>query len=154
MAAGKEGKEKFTMPPQHQTHKPQSSGQQFNLPVKAPEPIQEKKDESATHLSILTHSPKIQHRLPTHQPVLPPPVSPEPGSVTPVGGPPTYPPPALPVGVAPPAPPPGTKVLTSQMSVPVPMKPPPIPSRSTLPFRQASLGPPLGQPPPPPPRNK
>ncbi|XP_018319964.1 MAP kinase-activating death domain protein isoform X2 [Agrilus planipennis] len=48
---------------------------------------------------------------------------PEPGTVTPTGGPPSYPPPELPAGVQPPAPPPGTR----------PLRPPPIPSRSNPP---------------------
>ncbi|XP_065159593.1 MAP kinase-activating death domain protein isoform X6 [Atheta coriaria] len=64
------------------------------------------------------------------------PVSPEPGTVTPVGGPPAYPPPALPPGVQPPAPPPG-KVLTSRPNVPPP-----------VPHRQGSVS--TGAPPPPP----
>ncbi|KAG5879195.1 hypothetical protein JTB14_032206 [Gonioctena quinquepunctata] len=46
-----------------------------------------------------------------------PPPSPEPGAVTPKGGPPKYPPPALPPGVAPPAPPPGVKPLSPQLSL-------------------------------------
>ncbi|XP_060532384.1 MAP kinase-activating death domain protein isoform X2 [Cylas formicarius] len=70
---------------------------------------------------------------------------------TPGGGPPTYPPPALPAGVAPPAAPPHQKTLTSQISMPATLKPPPVPSRSTPPCRQGSVNRP---PPPPPPRPK
>lgn len=76
-----------------------------------------------------------------------PPSSPEPGSVTPVGGPPTYPPPALPPGVPPPAPPPGIKScpVPAQLPGTRPVKPPPIPSRNLN--RQPSS-------PQPPPRQK
>lgn len=75
----------------------------------------------------------------------PPPSSPEPGSVTPVGGPPNYPPPALPPGVAPPAQPPGgrTYIVPVQLAS---SKPPPVPQRSM------SLS--SAQPPPTPPRPK
>ncbi|KAF5295593.1 hypothetical protein FQR65_LT10396 [Abscondita terminalis] len=59
----------------------------------------------------------------------------EPGSVTPVGGPPSYPPPELPPGVQPPAAPPGTVRFT---------KPPPVPSRN-LSLKSSQI-------PPPPPR--
>lgn len=78
--------------------------------------------------------------------------SPEPGSVTPLGGPPKYPPPALPPGVAPPAPPPGIiKTLPAQLSTTTPpsIKPPPVPSRSAI-AKQISVT----QPPQPPPRPK
>lgn len=83
--------------------------------------------------------------------IVPPPFSPEPGSVTPIGGPPKYPPPALPPGVAPPAPPPGIKAIPAQLSSTVSphVTPPPIPNR-TIPPRQISIS----QPPQPPPRPK
>ncbi|KAK4886992.1 hypothetical protein RN001_003263 [Aquatica leii] len=58
----------------------------------------------------------------------------EPGSVTPTGGPPSYPPPELPPGVQPPAPPPGLVRL---------VKPPPVPSRN-LPLKSSQVP----QPPP------
>lgn len=76
-----------------------------------------------------------------------PPSSPEPGSVTPVGGPPAYPPPALPPGVQPPAPPPGLKgfAVPAQLPGGRPSKPPPVPSRNLN--RQPSS-------PQPPPRQK
>ncbi|XP_076254391.1 rab3 GDP-GTP exchange factor isoform X5 [Rhynchophorus ferrugineus] len=157
VAAGKEGKEKFTMPPQHSLHqRPHSITPQHNLTSTvrpAVVPQEKYQQDPSTQLSALTHSSK-SHLLPSPQPGIPPPTSPEPGSITPVGGPPAYPPPALPPGVAPPAPPPGPKTLTSQMSMPNPLKPPPVPTRSSLPYRQGSLALPLGQPPPPPPRNK
>lgn len=149
------------MPPQHspqpQIQKPQQLHHQSHPPATAGHlpHAQETTEIRAVQLTNLTHiNPKQPHLIPSPQPTLPPPCSPEPGSVTPVGGPPTYPPPALPPGVAPPARPPGPKTLTTQMSIPAPLKPPPVPSRTSLPFRQASLGPPLGQPPPPPPRTK
>ncbi|XP_071056798.1 MAP kinase-activating death domain protein isoform X2 [Onthophagus taurus] len=58
----------------------------------------------------------------------------ESGSVTPIGGPPSYPPPALPPGVPPPAAPPGAK----SFGIPVqqgirPLRPPPVPSRNLPP---------------------
>lgn len=73
--------------------------------------------------------------------------SPEAGSVTPVGGPPSYPPPALPPGVPPPAAPPGLKSYSVPAQLPGvrPSKPPPIPSRNLN--RQPSS-------PQPPPRQK
>ncbi|CAG9766594.1 unnamed protein product [Ceutorhynchus assimilis] len=123
IAAGKEGKEKFIMPQPHA--KPHQLKLEPHVPAK-------------THLQ-----PTTTHLQPTT-------TADPPGSITPQGGPPTYPPPALPAGVPPPAPPPfNPKVLTSQMSMPA-KPPPPIPSRSKLPFRQASVG----VPPPPPPRHK
>ncbi|KAK9738591.1 DENN (AEX-3) domain [Popillia japonica] len=71
----------------------------------------------------------------------------EAGSVTPVGGPPAYPPPALPPGVPPPAPPPGMKGfgVPAQLSGTRPLRPPPVPSRNL---------PPGSVPPQPPPRPK
>ncbi|XP_066247260.1 MAP kinase-activating death domain protein isoform X3 [Euwallacea similis] len=155
VAAGKTGKDKFCMPPHPPSHaQPQQSKPQQSNSSRT-NPILNKADDPSLHPLTFTHqSPKPQKLLPSPQPSLPPPVSSDPSPITPIAGPPSYPPPALPPGVAPPAPPPGTKTLTSQMSVPVPIKPPPVPSRSSLPFRQTSLGPPLGQPPPPPPRNK
>ncbi|KAI4462781.1 hypothetical protein MML48_4g00015086 [Holotrichia oblita] len=71
----------------------------------------------------------------------------EAGSVTPVGGPPAYPPPALPPGVPPPAPPPGMKGfgIPAQLSGTRPLRPPPVPSRNL---------PPGSVPPQPPPRPK
>ncbi|XP_044750082.1 MAP kinase-activating death domain protein isoform X3 [Coccinella septempunctata] len=77
------------------------------------------------------------------------PIQTQTGSVTPTGGPPSYPPPALPPGVQPPAPPPGNiKPLSGAPQVPPgrPGRPPPIPHRSSL-TRQPST-------PPPPPRPK
>lgn len=73
--------------------------------------------------------------------------TPESGSVTPVTGPPTYPPPALPPGVQPPAPPPGLKgfVVPAQLPGGRPARPPPVPSRNLN--RQPSS-------PQPPPRQK
>ncbi|KAF7286552.1 hypothetical protein GWI33_004951 [Rhynchophorus ferrugineus] len=145
------------MPPQHSLHqRPHTITPQHNLTSTvrpAVVPQEKYQQDPSTQLSALTHSSK-SHLLPSPQPGIPPPTSPEPGSITPVGGPPAYPPPALPPGVAPPAPPPGPKTLTSQMSMPNPLKPPPVPTRSSLPYRQGSLALPLGQPPPPPPRNK
>lgn len=84
-------------------------------------------------------------RLPSPQRQVP--SSPEQGSVTPVGGPPSYPPPALPPGVPPPAPPPGLKgfAIPAQLSGARPVKPPPVPSRNLN--RQPSS-------PQPPPRQK
>lgn len=61
------------------------------------------------------------------------PASPEPGSVTPVGGPPTYPPPELPSGVQPPALPPGTRFPVPSQGGVRPVRPPPIPSRNLPP---------------------
>ncbi|XP_048518295.1 MAP kinase-activating death domain protein isoform X6 [Dendroctonus ponderosae] len=155
VAAGKEGKNKFTMPPRPQRSQP--SQQLKVVTCIVPAELQGISVDSTCNLSTVTHSTKPPaHFIPCTQSSLSPSAfGPESSAVTPVGGPPTYPPPALPPGVSPPAAPPGqTKTLTSQISVPTPLKPPPIPSRSSLPFRQASLGPPLGQPPPPPPRNK
>ncbi|XP_030755986.1 MAP kinase-activating death domain protein isoform X10 [Sitophilus oryzae] len=156
IAAGKEGKEKFTMPPQPQpTHRIPSTTQAHGVisSVRVPTSTQGRHEETASQLSALTRSPKSQ-LLASTQAGHPPPTSPEPGSITPIGGPPTYPPPALPAGVAPPAQPPTPKTLTSQLSMPTSLKPPPVPSRTSLPYRQGSLVLPLGQPPPPPPRNK
>lgn len=71
----------------------------------------------------------------------------EAGSVTPVGGPPAYPPPALPPGVPPPAPPPGMRSfgVPAQLAGTRPLRPPPVPSRNL---------PPGSGPPQPPPRPK
>ncbi|KAJ8942573.1 hypothetical protein NQ318_010381 [Aromia moschata] len=87
----------------------------------------------------------------SHPATLPPPTNAEPGSLTPIGGPPKYPPPALPPGVLPPAPPPGVKAVPAQLSTtsPAPIKPPPVPSRMAT-HRQMSVS----QPPQPPPRPK
>lgn len=59
----------------------------------------------------------------------------EAGSITPVGGPPSYPPPDLPPGVPPPAPPPGLKGygVPVQVSGAMPVRPPPVPSRNLPP---------------------
>ncbi|XP_050299594.1 MAP kinase-activating death domain protein isoform X2 [Anthonomus grandis grandis] len=158
MAAGKEGKEKFQMP-HPPPQKPQSQQLNLNTIRTTAETIQEKPDEvkltSPDLRKPMTNSEdtKLQHqKLLSH--IMQPSSQPQSVAGTPVGGPPSYPPPALPLGVPPPAPPPGPKVLSSQMSMPAPLKPPPIPSRSSVPFRQTSLGPPIGQPPPPPPRPK
>ncbi|XP_057656442.1 MAP kinase-activating death domain protein isoform X1 [Diorhabda carinulata] len=99
--------------------------------------------------SLKVSSPVEAPPVLTHFTAVPPPPSPEPGSVTPIGGPPKYPPPALPPGVAPPAPPPGVKTIHSQLSLPS-SKPPPIPSRS-MQSRQMTIS---SQPPQPPPRPK
>lgn len=64
---------------------------------------------------------------------------PETGTVTPVGGPPRYPPPALPPGVPPPAPPPGRSFA---VPLQLPARPPPVPSRATLPRQPSSPQPP------------
>lgn len=143
------------MPPRPQRSQP-SSRQLEVVTCMGPTELQGINVDSTSHLSTVTHSTKPPSHLdPCTQSNIPPPFGSESNAVTPVGGPPTYPPPALPPGVPPPAAPPGLpKTLTSQMSVPTPLKPPPIPSRSSLSFRQASLSLPLGQPPPPPPRNK
>lgn len=84
-----------------------------------------------------TKAPTVQEqqtlRLPSPQRQTPaPPSSPEPGSVTPVGGPPSYPPPALPPGVPPPAAPPGLKSfpVPAQLAGGRPVRPPPVPSRN------------------------
>lgn len=81
---------------------------------------------------------------------IPAPLPSETGSVTPVGGPPKYPPPALPPGVAPPARPPGViKTLSVQLSTTTSpsARPPPVPTRNIT-ARQISVTQPPPQPPP------
>lgn len=99
------------------------------------------KEDNITEENLQTETLTLKMANSPRQDLSPAP-SPEPGSVTPVGGPPSYPPPALPPGVQPPAPPPGLKYSAHGGNLP--SQPPPVPSRNLL-----------GQPlPPPPPRPK
>ncbi|GJQ84730.1 hypothetical protein Trydic_g21135 [Trypoxylus dichotomus] len=118
--------------------KPQESPREELLPV-----------PSTQHV---THQQLPQQEPSPSQPVRETPTPPqqqafESGSVTPVGGPPSYPPPALPPGVPPPALPPGMKNfgIPAQLSGTRPLRPPPVPSRNL---------PPGSVPPQPPPRPK
>ncbi|XP_049825557.1 MAP kinase-activating death domain protein isoform X1 [Aethina tumida] len=117
-----------------QLTKPKST----HLPLSCVRPILSPQDSPHNLSHKSTSSPQQLQAAP-------PPSSPEPGSVTPVGGPPNYPPPALPPGVAPPAQPPGgrTYIVPVQLAS---SKPPPVPQRSM------SLS--SAQPPPTPPRPK
>ncbi|XP_050509889.1 MAP kinase-activating death domain protein isoform X3 [Diabrotica virgifera virgifera] len=112
-----------------------------------------KKPAEVSHLNLtacLKPGGPVEEASVSPMATVPPPCSPEPGSITPLGGPPKYPPPALPPGVAPPAPPPGAKTIHPQLSLPS-SKPPPVPSRN-IPSRQMTVV--SSQPPQPPPRPK
>lgn len=113
------------LPPKQQTTKqPSQSARQLSpskrqLSLSQPLPSGSQQQASHQQHSLISSTPEMGF---------------EAGSVTPVGGPPSYPPPALPVGVQPPAAPP---------CVVRPSKPPPIPTRN-LPHKSPSLP----QPPP------
>ncbi|KAL3267186.1 hypothetical protein HHI36_011323 [Cryptolaemus montrouzieri] len=115
-----------------------------------PSSLQEESEDSETKTQILQKAEEITTSEQTTVLSTPSSINQiEAGAVTPTGGPPSYPPPALPPGVQPPAPPPGNiKPVTVSPQVPPcrPGKPPPIPHRSSL-SRQLST-------PPPPPRPK